>query len=101
MSTGSWTMRATFDGFAKMPTRVEQAPPADDQSARDTRQRLREVLEQYPPSVGQVLRLDPSLISRGDYLAPYPTLAAFLQQHPDIQRNPVYFFGETRFDTPE
>ena len=49
----------------------------EDQSARDTRQRLREVLDQYPPSVGQVLRLDPSLMMRPDYLAPYPALANF------------------------
>lgn len=80
---------------------VQVVPRVDDQSARDTRQRLREVLEQYPPSVGQVLRLDPSLLSRQDYLAPYPTLAAFIQQHPEIAHNPVFFFGEGRFDTPE
>jgi hypothetical protein len=28
-----------------------------------------------------------------DYLAPYPALAAFLKQHPEISRNPTFFLG--------
>jgi len=54
----------------------------DERDARETRERIREVLNQYPPSVGQVLRLDPSLLSKPDYMASYPTLAAFVAQHP-------------------
>ena len=82
------------------------APVFDDQNAQQTRERLREVLGQYPPSVGQVLRLDPSLLVRADYLASYPALAAFLTQHPGIAHNPGYFLGIVRlsgvgFDTPE
>jgi hypothetical protein len=90
------------------PARVEAqpAPPAaptatDDQSARETRDRLREILDQYPPSVSQVLRLDPTLLNRPDYIAPYPMLAAFVGQHPEIAHNPTYFLGETRFNSPE
>jgi len=59
------------------------------------RERLRQILEQYPPSVSQVLRLDPSLLTKADYLAPYPTLTrvevacvalpAFEAAHPDAQ----------------
>jgi hypothetical protein len=79
-----------------------EAPPTpqvnlDDQSAQRTRERLRQIFEQYPPSVFQVLRLDPSLLTRPDYLAPYPTLAAFLSQHPEVAHNPVFFVGEPRF----
>ncbi len=69
----------------------------DDQSAQRTRERLRQIFEQYPPSLSQVLRLDPSLLTRPDYVAPYPTLAAFLAQHPEIAHNPVFFLGEPRF----
>jgi len=71
------------------------APPAaaDERTAQDTKERLREILGQYPPSVGQVLRLDPSLLARQDYLALYPTLAAFLGQHPEVAHNPVFFIG--------
>jgi hypothetical protein len=87
------------------PARAEaQTPPpvvVDDQNARQTRERLREIFEQYPPSVAQVLRIDPSLLSRPDYLAPYPMLAAFISQHPEIAHNPVFFLGEMRFSTPE
>jgi hypothetical protein len=76
------------------PRQADAAPaPADEQTARETRERLRQILDQYPPSVGQVLRLDPSLLSKQDYLAPYPTLAAYLGQHPEVAHNPVFFLG--------
>jgi heme/copper-type cytochrome/quinol oxidase subunit 3 len=65
----------------------------DERNAHETRQRLREVLEQYPPSVAQVLQLDPSLLTRPDHVGTYPTLAAFLAQHPEVAHNPVFFLG--------
>jgi hypothetical protein len=81
------------------PAAADVAPPvADERNARDTRQRLHDFLDEYPPSVAQVLRLDPSLISKPDYLAPYPSLAAFLAQHPEVAHNPVFFLGEPRFN---
>jgi hypothetical protein len=64
----------------------------DREDARTTRQRLQELLRQHPPAVGEVLRRDPAL-ANPDYLAPYPALVTFLQQHPEIARNPSYFFG--------
>lgn len=77
------------------PATVREAAPAvvDERTARDTRQKLREILDQYPPSVAQVLRLDPSLMTKPDYVAPYPTLATFLAQHPEVAHNPVFFLG--------
>ena len=73
---------------------VQAAPPVlDEQNARQTRDRLHEILEQYPPSVGQVLRLDPTLLTRPDYMAAYPTLASYVAQHPEVAHNPVFFFG--------
>ena len=69
------------------------APPVDERNASETKERLREIFQQYPPSVAQVLRLDPSMLTRPDYLAPYPTLAAFLAQHPEVAHNPVFFLG--------
>lgn len=77
------------------PRPAEAAPPpvVDEQTARDTRERLHQILEQYPPSVGQVLRIDPTLLTKTDYLAPYPTLAAYLAQHPEVAHNPVFFIG--------
>jgi hypothetical protein len=64
------------------------------QSARDVREQLHEILRAYPPSVGEVLGRDPSLMSRADYMAPYPQLLGFLQQHPEILRNPSFYLGQ-------
>ena len=80
------------------PAQVERTAPQasvlDDRDARETRQRLHEVLEQYPPSLGEVLKLDPSLLNNPNYLATYPRLAAFLEQHPEVAHNPSFFIGE-------
>ena len=62
--------------------------------ARETRERLADVLNQYPPSVREVLRIDPTLLYRPDYLATYPILASFLEQHPEIAHNPGFFIGD-------
>jgi hypothetical protein len=68
--------------------------PAHDSSAPETQQRFYELLQQYPPSLHQVLRLDPSLLSNPAYLEPYPALAAFLAEHPEIAHNPGFFVGQ-------
>src|SRR5580765_5951809 len=73
--------------------RIDLVAPVDERSARDIRQRLNEILREYPPSLAQVLRLDPSLMTREDYLAPYPALAAFIAQHPEITRDPAFYLG--------
>jgi hypothetical protein len=81
-------------------TQVPAAPQApvfvESQDANKVRSRLREVLREYPPTVGQVLALDNSLLRDANYLAPYPRLAAFLSQHPEVARNPSYYFESMR-----
>jgi hypothetical protein len=67
-------------------------------NARDVQQQLREILDAYPPTLRQLIRLDPSLMQREDFMAPYPALAAFLQQHPEVARNPGFYFGEQYFE---
>jgi hypothetical protein len=69
----------------------------ETRDARETRERLNTVFQQYPPSVREVMRTDPTLMSHEDYLANYPMLAAFLQQHPEVAHNPSFFIGERRF----
>src|SRR5256712_357005 len=76
-------------------------PSTIDETARETRDRLRELLDQYPPSLAQVLRLDPSVVRGADSVAPYPRLAAFLAQHPEVAHNPVFFLGDARFNAPD
>ena len=87
------------------PAPAQQTPPAaqpgtqilvEQADARETRQRLQELLRQHPPAVGEILQRDPAL-ARPDYLAPYPALVSFLQQHPEIARNPSFFFGDYQF----
>src|SRR5688500_12650328 len=56
------------------------------QAAENTREQLRNVLRTYPDSVAEILRRDPSLMSRADYMEPYPQLTKFLAQHPEIAR---------------
>jgi len=74
-----------------------QVPAADTvrvvqvQEADDVREQLRAILQVYPRAVGEILRRDPSLMSRADYMASYPQLAQFLASHPEIQRNVEFY----------
>ena len=62
--------------------------------AQRTQQELSNLLQRYPPTLRSVLALDPSLLTNQSYLAPYPALAKFLNQHPEIVRNPTFYIGE-------
>lgn len=68
----------------------------EQENARETRDRLHQLLREHPPAIGEILRRDPTL-ARPDYLGPYPALNAFIQQHPEIVRNPSFFFGDYEF----
>lgn len=74
---------------AAAPAPADRFAPA----AYEVRSDLQELLRQVPPVVADVLRRDPSLLTRGDYLAPYPAVAAFVAQHPEVPLNPSYFLG--------
>ena len=79
-------------GQAEQPVSVGDQGPT--QNAEQTRQELQQMLWQLPPAVRGVLQYDSTLIDQPDYLAPYPSLQAFIKQHPEVARNPAYFFGE-------
>jgi len=84
---------------APAPPAPEGAAPAQiQQNAAVTRDRLNELLEMYPPTVGRVLKLDPSLLSDTNYLAPYPALAAFLARNPEVAHNPDFFLERVHID---
>ena len=59
------------------------------------------LLRQYPPRLGEVLKLDPSLLSNEGYLAPYPEIRTYLQRHPEIVRDPGYFLGNVSSELEE
>src|SRR5262245_26836022 len=87
---------------------AEQTPGVsllESRNANETRMIVQGILRQYPPSLADVLRIDPSLLENEAYMAPYPNLATFIRQHPEIARNPSFFLGSyqdrDRYDTPE
>jgi hypothetical protein len=96
--------RVAAQARAGQTAQAQAKPPdviIDRQNANETRERLRELLNEFPPALAQVLRLDPALLSNNDYLAPYPSLAAFLRQHPEVARNASFFIGDVRFSGVE
>jgi hypothetical protein len=83
------------------PAPPQQVPVFQETAdANATRVQLQQILRQHPPAVGEVLQRDPSLLTRADYLSPYPVLWAFLQKHPEIARNPSFFLGDFRYYAP-
>lgn len=70
-----------------------QAVQSLNGDARQVQNQLMGIFQQYPPSVREVLQLDPVLMTNANYLALYPGLAAFLSQHPEIVHNPAFFLG--------
>jgi len=94
------TLRQTRLGQALQDQQNQSARPADvpdDQRpvpAEAVRNQLQQMLWQLPPAVRGVLQYDSTLIDHPGYLDPYPSLQAFLKRHPEISRNPTYFFGE-------
>jgi hypothetical protein len=89
---------------------AQNAPPASappvsqtqQANANETREQLRMLLQQFPPDLGDVLRLDHSLLTNKEFLTPYPRLDAFLVQHPEVLRDPSYYVGQggQRFNQP-
>jgi hypothetical protein len=75
------------------PQPVEVAPPraVGAMDAEDTRRALLEILQRHPPSVGRVLKVDPSLLRNESYLETYPQLREFLAAHPEIPQNAGYY----------
>ena len=71
--------------------------PVQQADADTTRRGLMAVLERHPPSVGRVLKLDPTLMRNEDYLATYPQLRDFLAEHPEIPQNAAYYLQGVHF----
>ena len=96
MTAPGWVAGPAAQTRTPAPAPAATAAGPLDQSAERTREQLMEVLERFPPALRTVLKLDPSLVGNDGYLAPYPALSSFLKQHPEIARNPAYFFEGIR-----
>jgi hypothetical protein len=62
--------------------------------AEEMRRAFEAILQQYPPSLPRILKMDPTLLTNDGYLQPYAQLAAFLKQHPEVTHNPNFFLSE-------
>lgn len=74
----------------------QPAPVALETDARQVREQLREILNRYPPDVGRILKMDPTMLSNQPYLAQYPAVQQFLAAHPEIARNPAFYLEFVR-----
>jgi hypothetical protein len=79
-------------GRAQSNQRVISTPTVDVR-AEDVRAELRDLLQRYPPALGRVLKLDPTLMTNQAYLTPYPALTEFLQRNPQVPHNASYFLN--------
>jgi hypothetical protein len=77
-------------------SRTAAVPEGDILKAQAVREEFVKVLQRYPPAVGAVLKLDPSLLASDPYLTPYPAITAFLAQHPEVRHSPAYYFEPVR-----
>jgi hypothetical protein len=73
---------------------ARKAPEGIPEDAQQVRGELGDLLRRHPPSLGRVLSLDSSLIGNEAFLEPYPDVKAFLAAHPEIGRNPRFYFGD-------
>jgi hypothetical protein len=89
---GTLALAVTSPAAAQGP-QPTRGPILNVTAASETRQELRELFRRYPPSLAQVLRLDPTLLANDNYLQTYPELRAYLKQHPEIPRAPEYFLS--------
>src|SRR5206468_11996068 len=73
------------------PTTTVTATAAIDADSRQTREEMRSLLRRYPPELGFVLKLDPTLFGNQAYLTNYPALANFVAQHPEVAHNTAFY----------
>ena len=88
-ATGAAAATATNATVAATPAPSESVDNADRRAA--LRERFTRVMRQHPAAIGEIVAVDPTLLSNDPFVSRYPELAAFLVQHPEIRRNPHYY----------
>jgi hypothetical protein len=88
---------------AQAPRTPTPAPPATvpgaaalETDAREVRDEFERILMRYPPEVGRILKMDPTMLTNQQYLAQYPTIQQFVTAHPEIARNPSFYLEFVR-----
>jgi len=90
---GCGFMITALSGWAQTPPQPT-AQTIEQPDAERTKQDLSGLLDRYPPALRGVLALDPGLLSNPAYLAPYPALASYLHEHPEVARDPIFYIGD-------
>ena len=75
------------------PPREQQFITVEQPDADRTKNEFLELLRHYPPTLKNVFRQDPSLLTQTQYLSTYPALVTYLNTHPEIALNPAYYLG--------
>ena len=101
LGAASAAAQARTDRRAPVPepaveTGTGERPPVVTMNAEATRNQLMRVLDAQPPSVGRVLKLDPTLMRNEAYLATYPQVRDFLAAHPEVPQNAGYYLEHIR-----
>lgn len=73
------------------PAATGTAAPVPEINSEQMREDFRSLLARYPPELGKILKLDPTLMSNQAYLANYPEIATYLTQHPEVAHSPRYY----------
>lgn len=95
LATAGMSLPRGVQAQAAAPTQAAIAPATQDLGG--TQERLMQLLR-VTPNLADVVSSDPSLLADQQYVAKSnPELAVFLQQHPEIGRNPSFWlFSELR-----
>ncbi len=88
-------------GLAVLPVRAQgdkqskqtQFVTVEQPDAERTKNEFEELLRRYPPSLRNVFKIDPTLMTQTQYIAPYPALVTYLNTHPEIALNPSFYLG--------
>lgn len=59
----------------------------------EVRNNLYSLIRTYQPGLGSTLAFHPDLLSDEEFLASYPSLADFLDRHPEVRSDPYFYFG--------
>ena len=87
---GEQTPSTVSSGAESEPVVEAEAEP---QSSYRVRDELSRILAASPPTLTRLLQLDPTLLSNGQFLEPYPALRAFLADHPEIRHDAGFYLG--------
>lgn len=60
----------------------------------EVRNQLYSLIRTYQPGLGSTLAFHPDLLSDQEFLSSYPALSDFLDRHPEVRREPYFYFGQ-------